>query len=118
AYPAANHTRIRRARRLRREIHLGRTKMGGEVQWLIFKKRDPDAVEGWTLPEPATSVKTGRSIEQIRADGQAQWQSGNKGSQKESKSATKSAHRVRAARSARKALKFDKPGKDPYPRDM
>src|SRR5947209_4717626 len=118
AYANGKLTLILRGRRLRGEFHLVRTKMGGEVQWLMFKKRDPDAVEGWTLPEPSTSVKTGRSIEQIRADGQAQWQSGNKGSQKESKSATKSAHRVRAARSARKALKLDKPGKDPYPRDM
>jgi len=126
AYANGKLTLILRGRRLRGEFHLVRTRMGGEVQWLMFKKRDPDAVEGWTLPEPSTSVKTGRTIEQIRADGQAQWQSGNKGtkeqghkgSQTESKGATKSAHRVRAARGALKALKLDKPGTDPYPRDM
>src|SRR5438034_11366858 len=67
AYANGKLTLILRGRRLRGEFHLVRTKMGGEVQWLMFKKRDPDAVEGWTLPEPSTSVKTGRSIEQIRA---------------------------------------------------
>ena len=49
-------------KKLHGEFHLVRTKMGGQTQWLMFKKRDADAVEGWTLPQPSQSVKTGRQI--------------------------------------------------------
>ena len=55
-------------KKLRGEFHLVRTKMGGQTQWLMFKKRDADAVEGWTMPEPSVSVKTGRTIEEIAGE--------------------------------------------------
>src|SRR5213592_4500503 len=40
AYANGKLTLILRGRRLRGDFHLVRTKMGGEVQWLMFKKRD------------------------------------------------------------------------------
>ena len=65
---------ILHGKKLRGEFHLVRTTMRGETQWLMFKKRDADAISGWTLPSPSLSVKTGRTIEQIKADASAQWQ--------------------------------------------
>jgi bifunctional non-homologous end joining protein LigD len=62
-------------KKLRGEFHLVRTKMGGQTQWLMFKKRDADAVEGWTLPKPSVSVKTGRTIEEIAGEKTARWHS-------------------------------------------
>jgi bifunctional non-homologous end joining protein LigD len=62
-------------KKLRGEFHLVRTKMGGQTQWLMFKKRDADAVEGWTLPRPSRSVKTGRTIEEISGEETARWHS-------------------------------------------
>jgi len=110
-------TLILQGHRLRGEFHLVRTKMGGEVQWLMFKKRDADAVAGWTLPDPSTSVKTGRTIEQIRADAGAQWSSGNPraGSSTRSKEPRAVPSRTRKTL---QALKLHAPGKDPYPRDI
>lgn len=132
AYANGKLTLILRGRKLRGEFHLVRTKMGGEVQWLMFKKRDADAVPGWTLPEPATSVKTTRTIEQIRADAGAQWQSGtNRETRKQGNAETRqpagragrvsALPRFRVSGSARKALKdlkLDQLGKDPYPREL
>src|SRR3989304_4306926 len=63
------------------EIHLVRTRMAGRgksddgTQWLLFKKRDTDAVPGWSLPTPSRSVKSGRSIEEIKRDEPARWSS-------------------------------------------
>src|SRR5947209_7338090 len=116
AYANGKLTLILHGHRLRGEFHLVRTKMGGEVQWLIFKKRVTEAVGGWTLPEPSASVKTGRTIEQIRADAGAQWSSGNPraGSTRSMKTKAVSAR----TRKTLHALKLHTPGKDPYPRDI
>lgn len=125
AYEKGKLTVILRGRKLRGEFHLVRTTMGGHVQWLMFKKRDADAVAGWTLPQPSVSVKTGRTIEQIRADGQSQWLSGSGNA--ETRKRGNSAGRVFALPSLRasgragralKALGLAKSGNDPYPRDV
>lgn len=110
AYEKGKLTVILQGRKLRGEFHLVRTKMGGQVQWLMFKKRDADAVPGWTLPQPSVSVKTGRTIEQIRADGQSRWQSENQGREQDRKAPSK--------KDALKTFGLAKSGKDPYPRDV
>ncbi|MGH9194819.1 MAG: DNA polymerase ligase N-terminal domain-containing protein, partial [Acidimicrobiia bacterium] len=56
AYENGKLTLVLHGKKLRGEFHLVRTKMGGQVQWLMFRKRDEDAVPGWTLPEPSVSV--------------------------------------------------------------
>lgn len=111
AYEKGKLTLILHGQKLRGEFHLVRTTMRGEVQWLMFKKRDADAVSGWTLPQPSVSVTTGRTIEQIRADARAQWQSGNKGTREPGNARPRSRAKLKAA-------KLDKPGRDPYPRDI
>ena len=100
-------------KKLHGEFHLVRTKMGGQTQWLMFKKRDADAVEGWTLPQPSTSVKTGRTIEEIASEGTAQWHS--RGIRKrKGKAKTPSP----PARRELKPLKLDTPGSDPFPKEI
>ncbi len=76
AYEVGKLTLILHGKKLRGEFHLVRTKMGGQVQWLMFKKRDTEAVPGWTLPSPSRSVQTNRTIEEIRADASRKWESG------------------------------------------
>ncbi|MGH7611684.1 MAG: DNA ligase D [Candidatus Dormibacteria bacterium] len=39
---------------------------GDKPQWLLFKRRDQDAHQPWQAP-PATSVKTGRSLDEVAA---------------------------------------------------
>lgn len=74
AYERGKLTVVLRGRKLRGEFHLVRTHLGGKPQWLMFKKRDRDAVSGWTLPEPSVSVLTGRTIAQIAAETTHRWQ--------------------------------------------
>ncbi|MGH2400686.1 MAG: DNA polymerase ligase N-terminal domain-containing protein, partial [bacterium] len=69
-------TVVLHGKKLAGEFHLVRTKMGGETQWLMFRKRDAGAVPGWKLPQPSVSVKTGRTIEQIAAEATHRWHSG------------------------------------------
>lgn len=144
AYEKGKLTVILQGRKLRGEFHLVRTKMGGQVQWLMFKRRDADAVPGWTLPQPSVSVITGRTIEQIRADGLSQWISGNKGTPTQASLARDGARepgnrgreqtsKATSTRGAQvpsfprsqgpsskklKAFGLAKSGKDPYPRDV
>ncbi len=137
AYARGKLTLILHGTKLRGEFHLVRTKMGGEVQWLMFKKRDDDAVPGWTLPEPSTSVRTGRTIEQIRTEAGAQWISGPKGTRKLGNKGTREPGNTReqgktAKRSALvpsfprspvpvsklRPLKLDRPGSNPPLRDV
>jgi len=116
AYERGKLTLVLHGRKLRGEFHLVRTKLGGQVQWLMFKKRDADAVPGWTLPEPSVSAKTGRTIEQIRAEAGAQWQSGaHAGMRPPSRQTRRGPER---ASRLLKDLKLDQPGRDPYPRDL
>ena len=110
-------------KKLRGEFHLVRTKMGGQTQWLIFKKRDADAVTGWTLPHPSVSVKSGRTIEQISGEGTARWHSkeedgtGDQGTGiRENKRKTRT-HSL-SGRRALRALKLDTPGDDPIPKEI
>lgn len=110
AYENGKLTLVLHGKKLRGEFHLVRTKMGGQVQWLMFRKRDEDALPGWTLPEPAVSVKTGRTMEQIKAGEDARWQSTRKTARSRAPS--------RAAKKVLAKLKLDKPGKDPLPRDI
>ncbi len=110
--------------KLRGEFHLVRTKMGGETQWLMFKKRDDDAVEGWTLPDPSVSVKTGRTIQQIAGEETSRWHStqetGDPGTRDRGKAKrTRARHRPSpAARKELKVLKLDTPGRDPFPAEV
>src|SRR5712664_782455 len=104
--------------KLHGECHLVRTKMGGQVQWLMFKKRDSDAVPGWKLPDPSVSVKTGRTIAQIAAEGQSQWTSGKRSDRtRQTPSAPTRQASPRPGRRL-KALHLDKVGTDPYPQDL
>jgi len=132
AYENGKLTLVLHGKKLRGEFHLVRTKMGGQVQWLMFRKRDEDAVPGWTLPEPSVSVKTGRTMEQIKAGEDARWHSrptgtgerGNKGTRKGIKAPSRvpafprSRAPTRAAKKVLAELKLDKPGKNPLPSDI
>jgi bifunctional non-homologous end joining protein LigD len=74
-------TVVLRGQKIQGEFHLVRTRMGGRGSgddgnnWLLFKKRDADAVAGWSLPKPSRSVKSGRTIEEIRREETARWHS-------------------------------------------
>lgn len=103
-------------KKLRGEFHLVRTKMGGQTQWLMFKKRDADAVEGWALPQPSRSVKTGRTIEEISSEGTARWQSKETGGIRGQRTRIKTPSP--AARRELQALKLDTPGSDPFPLEI
>ena len=117
AYENGKLTLILHGKKLRGEFHLVRTKMRGEVQWLMFKKRDEDAVPGWTLPEPSVSVKTERTMEQIKAGEDARWHSNQSQARKRANAPTQK-RTGRAAKKALSELRLDKPGKDPFPRDI
>ncbi|MBI4276964.1 MAG: hypothetical protein HY660_00785 [Armatimonadetes bacterium] len=93
AYAKGKLTLRLQGEKVRGEFHMVRTRMparggaarvagadaepGDKAQWLIFKKSDGDAVSGWTMPSPSVSVKTGRTIEQIKAEASARWLSGD-----------------------------------------
>jgi len=115
AYDKGKLTLVLHGTKLHGEFHLVRTKMGGQVQWLMFKKRDGAAVAGWTLPDPSVSVKTGRTIAQIAAEGQSQWTSGARSDR--TRRTPSAATRQGSARPGRglKALHLDKVCTDPYP---
>ena len=42
-------------------------------QWLLIKKRDADAVEGWDAEDHPQSVKTGRTNDEVKANRDAIW---------------------------------------------
>ncbi|HET6782176.1 MAG TPA: non-homologous end-joining DNA ligase, partial [bacterium] len=87
------------------------------VQWLMFRKRDDDAVPGWTLPEPSVSVKTGRTMEEIKAGEDARWHSKQTHTSKRAIAQTQKGP-GRAAKKVLAELKIDQPGNDPFPRDL
>lgn len=129
AYDAGKLTLILHGKKLHGEFHLVRTKMSGQVQWLMFKKRDDDAVSGWTLPAPSRSVLTNRTIEEIRSEGSRRWDSGQPAKrgtaspkpEKQSKKAPHQAKRtITSARvgRARKLLGFAGRGDDPFPGEL
>ncbi|MGH7609390.1 MAG: DNA ligase D [Candidatus Dormibacteria bacterium] len=47
-------------------VRMDRGQPTDKPQWLLFKRRDQSAHQPWT-PPPATSVKTGRSLDQVAA---------------------------------------------------
>jgi bifunctional non-homologous end joining protein LigD len=53
-----------------------RGKRGGKEQWLLIHKRDDAASEGWDAEEYPTSVKSGRTNDEVAADPDAAWDSG------------------------------------------
>ena len=118
AYEKGKLTVVLGGKKLHGEFHLVRTRMGGETQWLMFKKRDDDAVPGWTLPDPSTSVKTGRTIAQIAVEETHRWHS------RDTESTTGGRRRgpIRATRpQTRKGLAvlgLDRPGDDPFPAEV
>jgi len=58
--------------KLRGEFHFVRTKRNNGRDWLLFKGKDEFAVTGYA-PSGALSVKSGRPIEEIRAEQDARW---------------------------------------------
>lgn len=118
AYDKGKLTLILHGKKLHGEFHLVRTKMGGQIQWLMFKKRDGDAVPGWTLPDPSVSVKTGRTIAQVAAEGQSQWTSGSRSGRTRGAPAAATPPAPARPRRRLKALHLDKVGSDPYPKDL
>ncbi len=124
AYDSGKLTVVLHGQKLDGEFHLVRTKMGGQIQWLMFKKRDDDAEPGWKLPEPSVSVKSGRTIEQIREEGTARWHSGSPEARKRGSEEAGTPSRVRQAPGPRpqarilRQLGLDKPGKDSFPKDL
>jgi bifunctional non-homologous end joining protein LigD len=117
AYQSGKLTLLLRGRRLRGEFHLVRTRMGGQTQWLLIKAPDPHAVPGWTLPEPATSVTSGRTIAQVRADSDARWSSPRRAPPTGRAVATDRPRSVmsRRLRTVLRRLGLDRPGTDPPP---
>ncbi len=130
AYDAGKLTLVLRGKKLHGEFHLVRTKMGGQVQWLMFKKRDADAIPGWTMPVPSRSVLTGRTIEEIRAEASRKWASrpstskgGSHSAQQKSAAQSDTATARRPRQSARPsralaALGLASPGGDPFPHQL
>ena len=117
-------------KKLRGEFHLVRTKLGGETQWLMFKKRDADAVDGWTLPQPSRSATSGRTIDEISREETARWHSKETdgirdkgyGIGKPSGTKDKGENGARApsrkARTVLKSLGLERPGSDPFPKEI
>jgi len=105
-------TVVLHGQKVRGEFHLVRTRMAGRGkaedgnQWLLFKKRDPDGVAGWSLPKPSRSVKSGRTIEEIRRDEPARW--------------TVQAEKEKPAKMppALRRLRVEKRGRDALPRSV
>ncbi|HEY3247807.1 MAG TPA: non-homologous end-joining DNA ligase [bacterium] len=123
AYESGKLTVVLHGKKLPGEFHLVRTKMGGQTQWLMFKKRDGDAEPGWVLPSPSVSVKSGRTIEQIRDEGTARWHSGPKDKRagEQANRRTRSQPEAPGPRPQAHALKqlgLDKAGSDPFPKDL
>ena len=117
AYDSGKLTVVLHGTKLHGEFHLVRTKMGGQTQWLMFKKRDDDAEAGWQLPSPSVSVKTGRTIEQIREDESARWQSREPEPAGRGKKPTTHDRRP-TTKKVLKPLGLNKPGTDPFPRNL
>ncbi len=52
-----------------------RGERGSKEQWLLLKKRDESAVEGWDPEDYPRSVKTGRTNDEVKAAPAATWSS-------------------------------------------
>ncbi len=65
-------TLILHGEKLRGEFHFVRTKRNEGRDWLLFKGKDEFAAPGYA-PTGTRSVKTGRTIEEVRAEQDARW---------------------------------------------
>ncbi len=130
AYEAGKLSLVLHGKKLHGEFHLVRTKMGGQIQWLMFKKRDADAILGWTMPVPSRSVPTDRTIEEIRAEASRKWASrpatkkgGAPSTQQKSAAHNDTATARRPRQSARPsralaAVGLVSPGEDRFPHEL
>ncbi|MDR7585808.1 MAG: non-homologous end-joining DNA ligase [Armatimonadota bacterium] len=134
AFRRGKLTVVLEGQKLRGEFHLVRTggrrrapdggALGGENAWLLFKGKDAFAVPGWTLPQPARSVKSGRTIEEIRTDRSAQWTTTPLETPAARAAPADSPHRQTAAApppgeaESLRALGLDRPGQDPFPEGL
>jgi len=119
AHARGKLTVVLHGKKLHGEFHLVRTTMGGQTQWLIFKKRDQDAVAGWRLPEPSVSAKTGRTMAQIAQEETHRWQSRKAADGRGTRRAP--GGRTTPDPSRRKALRalgLARPGDDPFPPEI
>ncbi|HEY1101451.1 MAG TPA: non-homologous end-joining DNA ligase [Myxococcota bacterium] len=101
--------------RLRGRFHLVRVpKRGNERQqgWLLMKAADDDAVAGGDVDHlPATSVQSGRSLQQIASDDDATWHSDR--AKKQSTTAKKTtAKKTTAKKSARSSTTIEITNRD------
>ncbi|MDQ7820762.1 MAG: DNA ligase D [Armatimonadota bacterium] len=120
AYQAGKLTLLLHGRRLRGEFHLVRTRLGGQTQWLLMKAADAHAVAGWRLPDPATSVTSGRTIDQIRADSGVRWSAARR-SRTGAPSADREPRRAAIPRRLHAVLRrlgLDRPGPDSPPESI
>jgi bifunctional non-homologous end joining protein LigD len=74
AFRRGKLTLVLHGEKLRGEFHFVRTKRNEGRDWLLFKGKDEFAVSPYA-PRGTRSVKTGRTIEEIRADQDARWTS-------------------------------------------
>ena len=62
--------------KLRGRFALVRTRRpAGQEQWLMIHKHDPDAVDGWNPDDHPSSVKSGRTNDEVAAAPDALWRS-------------------------------------------
>jgi bifunctional non-homologous end joining protein LigD len=79
AFRRGKLTLVLHGEKLGGEFHFVRTKRNEGRDWLLFKGKDQFANPGY-VPAGTRSVKTGRAIEEIRAEQDARWQSSAPGS--------------------------------------
>ncbi|HYM91222.1 MAG TPA: non-homologous end-joining DNA ligase [bacterium] len=72
AFRRGKLTLIFHGEKLRGEFHFVRTKRNEGRDWLLFKGKDEFAAPGYTATG-TRSVKTGRTIEEVRAEQDARW---------------------------------------------
>ena len=72
AFQKGKMTLVLLGEKLRGEFHFVRTRRNEGRDWLLFKGHDEFAVSGYS-PSGTRSVKSGRSIDEIRADQDARW---------------------------------------------
>ena len=56
-------------------VRTGEPQPGGKEQWLLLHKRDEHAVDGWDAEDHPTSVVTGRTNDEVKADPDRLWRS-------------------------------------------
>jgi bifunctional non-homologous end joining protein LigD len=105
--------------KLRGEFHFVRTKRNAGRDWLLFKGKDRFAVSGYS-PLGTRSVKSGRSIEEIAADGGERWQPAvppeatNPGTPRRGDASKRGSAPKRGGRRKRGSANEDE-GADPFP---